>query len=739
MIIARHHSRIPFTPALPVSVLFLLATTAVFSAENHQRPTLDASIASDFRNPPNAYRIIQYELPANRVEKYARYGIGGALAFFYRELYQKGPDGPGQIPAIVDAARAKSLKIWLADDFGYPSGMAGGKIVEQNPALEVRGVAVVKLNGSGSDGGAPVTLELPAWAERFVGAAMYPLVNGKRDVRRARVVPESRISPKNVVVDGIGGDWQLCGFVTVHREGQVKSTAKQFGHTGHYPDLLNPETATRFLALMHEPILARIKDASSKVEGFYMNEPNLMQLHSDAKNDAPMACVSWNAALPEKFREMHGYDLFPVLPALFEGDDLESRRARIHFHQTVAGLLAQNFARRVTTWCEQRGLKSAGHFIFNERLPMHVPCYGDQMKFAAEFSVACGQAGMPHDGQTAAFPFHQVRLMSSLGLWKKHDDVMLLLDPIIQGGGLKRLSPPMRQLLNSANMAFFHGANILSAYFPLDRRETKTEFGAGYTEDEYRFFNDYIGRLGVVLRGARLAAATGIYYPIHSLQAAYLPSRQHWTKMLPSYAGRQQNFEAIENALPGASIEYAIVHPDGIADAEISGDGAMKIGDGELRTLVMPRVEFLPKAVLEKLKTFERAGGAIIWVDAVPKLGVYPAEDAAVAGAFASASPVPVSRIASRVKTPFSPGFDLEITRQGKADNDAFACARFRRDGRRLYLLVNRSGDELSLTASGRTAAAKVRVLDPSTGNVTETALPANLRLLPWRSLLLAQ
>ncbi len=95
--------------------------------------------AEEFANPPNAYRLDQYTLNDETLKKYPEYGIGGFLAFFYQELYQQEPDAAKKIGPAVEAAHERGMKVWLADDFGYPSGMAGGRVVEENPDYEVRG------------------------------------------------------------------------------------------------------------------------------------------------------------------------------------------------------------------------------------------------------------------------------------------------------------------------------------------------------------------------------------------------------------------------------------------------------------------------------------------------------------------------------------------------------------------------------------------------------------------------
>ena len=101
-----------------------------------------------FRNPPNEYRLVQYGLDEQSLQTFPRYGIGGYMAFFYALLYQAGSSGPGRIGPLVDAANAQGRQIWLADDFGYPSGLAGGLAVKAHPEYEVRGLAMVTRDGT---------------------------------------------------------------------------------------------------------------------------------------------------------------------------------------------------------------------------------------------------------------------------------------------------------------------------------------------------------------------------------------------------------------------------------------------------------------------------------------------------------------------------------------------------------------------------------------------------------------
>lgn len=691
------------------------------------------ALRAQFADPPNEYRLLQYQLNAETLEKYPPYGIGAFMGFFYKELYQSGAEGAAQIGPLVDAAQERGMKIWLADDFGYPSGMAGGKVVEENPAYEVRGLAMVAVDGAGTG---PAACDLPDGAERFAGAVLYPLVDGAPDLSRGKVLP---VQERRVEASGMEGPWRLCAFATVIRNQnvQAQSTAAQFKHTGRYPDLMNPDAIARFIAHMHAPIAAQINDLPAKVEGFYSNEPNLMQVHWSL-TDSPFACMPWTAALPGQFKRMHGYDLMPKLAALYAGDGTQARRVRMHFQQTVAELLSKNFAGQLREWCNARGIHSSGHFLLDEHLCMHVANYGDYMKFVAEFDVPALDTAVPNPAEFDAFHYEFARFTTSVAVWKKRDATLCLLDPIIGGYGLLRLSPAMPLLLNSVNMMFFNGVNGFSSYTPLDPVDREDAKGratkaTGYTPEEYRAFNEYVGRIGSVLQGARRDVSVALYYPIAMFQADYRPSNQHWTKILPLYEKRQNAWDNTEKALLDGGIEYTIVHPEAVAAADISG-GAMNIGSGTFRYLVMPQMEMVPLAVLEKLRAFEAGGGTVLWVDAKPSAGAYPAEDAEVRRLLAAAATVAAGELPGRIGRPFDDSFGL-VFEPGLKD---LPVARFQKDGRRIYYLVNRKGETLTARIAAKRAG-KITLLDPVTGAITEADLPAQVEINAYASLLVVE
>ena len=671
-----------------------------------------------FHDPPNAFRLVQYDLAPARLEDYPRWGIGGYMGFFYKNLYKLGPTGAKTIGEFVDAAYKSGSPVWLADDWGYPSGMAGGRVVAENPDFEVRSLVMLVQKGTGAT---TLNFSLPKNLHDVVSATLYPVKDGAIDLRAGKHLDSTK---RAVTGTGLNGDWELRVFARYTRSEnvQAQSTMAQFGHTGRYPDLMNREAMSRFIANMHEPILRQIKEPGKKVEGFYCNEPNLMQ--TAWGGSAPYACTPWNDELPALFKKMHGYELVDILPCLFEGKDLTARRARIHYRQTVAELLTDSFARQIKQWCNARGIKSSGHYLLNDYLTQHVQGYGDMMKFVSEFDVPALDIPIPNPDQFMSFRYQQSRFFSSVTAWKERSTTLILLDPIIGGYGRRRLSPDLPLLFNSVNMASFHGVNIFTSYLPRKPKEN----AKGYSKEEYRFLNEYAGRITQVLRGARREAGVALYYPIAMFQSDLLASKDRWPVINRQHKERQKSWDATEQALLDGDMEYMIVHPDGVAEAGIK-DGRMNIGRGSYHTLVMPQMELIPLAVVNQLTAFRKSGGTVLWIDKVPRLSEHKRNEKAVKAGMAGAKQIATNQLVDMIEESYSPDFDLSFAPGPRT----LTIGRFHRDGKQVYLLVNREQQDITATVTGK---GKVTVLDPSTGKISTVSLPAKLPIKAVRALM---
>ena len=668
-----------------------------------------------FSDPPNEYRIVKYQLNNKTLVQYPQYGFGGYQPFFYDNLYKAGPTGPSTIGPLVDAAKAQGRTVWSADDAGYPSGSAGGKVVQNSSEYEVRGVAMLTATGSGQEA---VSIATPSDCEKMISAVLYPVTEGIPDFSKGKVQPVQNTGVRTI---GLEGDWKLCAFVLKIRDTNTQSAdrAARFGITGRYPDLLNPNAVASWISLMHEPIVAQITDPASQLEGFYFNEPSLQQLNW---HTTEYACLSWNADLFEQFQAMHGYSLEPAMGALFEGDDLYAKRVRMHFHQTVGEMLRVSFTRQLAEWCAKRGLVASGHPLLEEYLRMQVANFGDMLKVVSELQVPAMDLPMPEPGQMGRHNFHFAKLFSSAATWNEDDNrVMALLDPIIGGYSKNRETPSEEALYIAVNGALRCGVNLFATYINTSKYGSKAV-------PIFKQLNEYTGRISSMLTGARIATPVALYYPIEMFQMEYKPIKEtHWGKWRTP---RQAAWDNLQTTMLDAEVDYNIVHPEWVRDAAIEG-GELKIGSGSYRYLVMPKMEVISSKVLARIKQFEAVGGTVSWVDGKPMAGAYPSEDAQVVSTVSEVTTVSAAQVPGLIPNPYDAKFTLNGTSQ-----DSLLTTRFERQGRSIYFLVNPTGSSVTAHLDDVNGGS-VKVYNPVTGKITLTPLPTDVVIDAYKSMLI--
>jgi hypothetical protein len=693
-----------------------------------------AFIDAGFANPPAEFRFIQYSKHDGALLPYAKMqdaGIGGVMLFMQSAGYLTTEEAWQHIGKNIAAAQEAGLQIWVADDNGYPSGMAGGRVVEADPAFENRGLREVSKDGNGPG---PVRIDLPPQAEKFAYAFLYPLVEGVPVLEKGTVVP---VQADRVETNGLEGSWRLCAFaLQIIREGtQAESTKSGFQTSGRYPNLLDPAAMEKFVSLTHEEYARRFGPLKGKVTGFYANEPNLMTLwFKPGQHEGGASFVPWQADLPRRFQEQHGYDLLPLLPALYGGDDPSSKLVRRHFYETVGRMLSENFSVRIGSWAEKNGVEAGGHPLLEESMLHHVIGYGDFFRFVEPMHAPACDLPMPDGNAYLLDCLHfgaphntwMPKFLSSVAQAANRETVIGLLDPMISRP-FHDLKLPPEKVRRIVNLAALGGVNQFMNYF----------YWYEYDPAVYRTLNEYIGRLCLVLHGARSAATVGVYYPIETFQAEFLPSsatwsREFWPKAWDRMEQRIRDQDEVVRSLFLQGIDFTWLHGDWIEKARVE-KGWLVAAHGRYRTIVMPEVELLPLAVARKLEEFEKGGGKVIWVKSLPQLGETPEEHEKVKAMFAKKKIVSPGRVAEAIGTALPPGFTLET-------GPEVLTARFVRDDRRVTYLVNYQADKVTVPvklASGEKQS--FDVYNPMDGTIQAQTLPGPLTIPGNASLLVVE
>jgi hypothetical protein len=651
------------------------------------------------------------------VNKFKSYGIGGLqLSVAWNENYLQDEKAWQDLAKNVEVAKNAGFRVWIHDEKGYPSGAAGGLVVRDHPEYENRGLVRITWLGEGEK---RTKFELPD-SISFFRATICPYNDGVADLSLSKEIASGT---EVIETFGMKGSWQLSvfGLKILDKNTQAQQTIGQFHQTGHYPSLLNKKAVQLYIDLTYQGYARHLNNIAQQVDAFYTGEPNLMGVYwkwDGTKNK--FTYVPWDESLPAEFIRQHGYDLIPRLDALFAGITPEAKMIRLHYYQTISEMFNSSYAKPISEWCEKNGTKSLFQPLLEEYIAMHVINQGDMMKASRNFGIPACDIPIPKSDSTA-WEFWMPKFISSAAYLEDKQAVTALLDPIVGGNGTTNLSPDVKRLRKTINMAFICGVNQISTYIPYNK----------YTSTDYAGFNEYIGRLAILLRGAKNAAPIAIYYPVETFQANYIASPEFWSSVVRSYSYLQKTLDKLSAGILRNGLDFNYLPADAILKGTIR-KGYVEVSSHRYSVIVMPYVEVLSLDVITKLKACSAAGVKIIWTDALPSLGVSESEHAEVRNQALSfiVEKNPLKEL-KEIKTM---DFPIGI----ESDDNKLTVGKYYRGNKRLYFVINDSDKEINIKATSPKKN-KVKVYDPSSGEILVRTLPLNRKIGSYASLFIIE
>ncbi|MBI5685872.1 MAG: hypothetical protein HZC54_12435 [Verrucomicrobia bacterium] len=724
-----------------------LLTTLCFAAAGFsgvcggQLPQADRPLAERFANPPAASRIIRiiHGLPLKaadqdaQIQTLTRQGFGGFVSnVSFRNYLENEENWRAFVRGVTEAKRA-GMSLWLYDERGYPSGLAGGITMRGHPEYEARGLLIADAT---SESG-PVALDMPP-GKRVLTAA-FPVRGGVISLDKA-VDLSAQVKDGRLQWQAPAGRWRVMAI--------TESTLYEGTHAAlslcdklPYINLLMPEPTARFLEVTHDRYAARFgNDLGRWFVSTFTDEPSLMSLFL---RPMPYRVLPWSPNLPGEFRKRSGYALEPVLPALVADAGGKGRRARYDFWNTVGDLVAENYFGQIQRWCHRHNIPSGGHLLAEESIASHVPFYGDFFRCARRLdapSIDC-LTSLP-----SQVPWYIARLISSVAELEGRTVTMCETSDHVQRyrpAGDKR---PIRvvteeEIRGTCNRLIFGGINTITSYYSFQ----------DLSNEQLQRLNLHIGRCCTMLAGGHQVADIAVLYPVESLWPQFTPATQG-ARGSPATVRVEHAYRLVNESLYGANRDFTYVDSRALAKAK-AWDGALIHGKLRWRAVVLPCADTLPLAAWENLARFWRRGGVVIAVGALPAN---------------SATEFPSSRVCKLAREMFGDGNGARVTANSAGGAGVFlptgseallplalngvlepdvsaggargpVHATHRRiDGHDVYFLINDSGEawegEVGVTGRGQG-----EQWNPATGATTPLAADgrAKLRLDPYGAVLL--
>ncbi|MBC7288933.1 MAG: hypothetical protein H5T86_13025 [Armatimonadetes bacterium] len=299
---------------------------------------------------PDEMRWQVREMHANGVGGFVLHARHGLLTPYMSEEWM------ANLAAALAEGKARGMKAYLYDENNWPSGPANGEVFVGHPEYRMSGLYMRRRLQVNSTGHIDTPLELQE-DEELVAAVAVPAEDGmpKGFPETARLL--------NAAVDGgrlsaelEEGQWLLYILVRRYLIGRT--------FFGTYLDTLDPDAVRRFIELTHEAYASAFgEEFGATIEGIFTDEPSM-------NFNEPQA-APWTPRLPGEFEWRKGYQLLPVLPALFEDMGPLTAKIRCDFYDVVSELYSENFFGQIYRWCDAHRIKLIGHPMFEGELVEH--------------------------------------------------------------------------------------------------------------------------------------------------------------------------------------------------------------------------------------------------------------------------------------------------------------------------------------------------------------------------------
>jgi hypothetical protein len=575
-------------------------------AANPEAASDAAPLTERFTCPPASCRVLKIihgwpDEPARQDELRARLlaqGFGGVVCNVSFNDYLQSPAKWQAFVRAVTEARRAGMSLWLYDERGYPSGSAGGQVLQGHPEWEATGLLIADTESG------PGALKLTVPPGRLRRAVAFPLANGVAQWD-GQIDLTARVAQGLLTWNAPAVRWHGLA-ITECRLYDGTHAELNLHEKLPYPNLLLAAPTARFLELTHERYARELgADLGQSFVATFTDEPSLM---SEFLRRMPYRPLPWSPSLATEFRQRRGYALEPNLPALVVGAGPRSARTRHDFWLTIGELVAENYFGQIQRWCDRHRIPSGGHLLAEENLANHVALYGDFFRCVRRLdasSIDC-LTSFPPD-----VPWYIARLVASAAELEGKLLVMCETSDHAQvwrpaGDTRPRRVVTEAEIRGTCNRLMVAGINTITSYYSF----------ADLSDDALRRINEWVGRCATMLRGGHQVADLAVVYPAESLWTRFVPS-PHWA-LAASGANRIDQLwrDALEGLFAGRR-DFTVIDSRTLREAKVE-QGTLVHGALRWRVVVLPGVDTLPLAAWRKLAQFVRSGGLVIDLGAEP-------------------------------------------------------------------------------------------------------------------------
>ena len=573
----------------------------------------DKKLSSElFQNPTSEYRgtpFWAWNCQLDEAELLRQIGVMQEMGFGGAHMHvRSGMDTPylsdefmKLIHSCCDEAERRNMLAWLYDEDRWPSGFAGG-LVTKDPAYRIRNL-----------------LFTPTPYEEDAGDQSYH--HNEQAVAR-RTGNGNLLGIYDIVLDDEGC---LASYRKIEKgepaEGKLwyayMETAplnpRYNGYT--YVDTLNKKAIEKFVEVTHEAYKREIGDKFGKsVPAIFTDEPQFTHKTTLRFPDVPNdVTLPWTGDLPETFQAAYGEDLLACLPELiWELPNGKVSTVRYHYHDHACERFTDALARTLGNWCEENGLALTGHMMKEPTLSSQCSAVGEAMRSLSAFQLPGidmladrYELTTAKQAQSVAHQYGREGVMSELygvTTWdydfrghKLQGDWQAALGITVRVPHLAWVS-----MQGEAKRDYPASINYQSPWYK-----------------EYSYVEDHFARVHTAMTRGKPIVRVGVIHPIESFWLHFGPSAQ--TALIRDQL--DQAFEDVTNWLLYGTVDFDYICESLLPElCPANTKAPMQVGPMAYDVIIVPGCETLRTTTYERLASFRKNGGKVIFLGSAPKM-----------------------------------------------------------------------------------------------------------------------
>ena len=576
---------------------------------------MDKNHLESFKNPGAIYRGAPFWAWNNKLDKdqlirqidvFKEMGLGG----FHMhprtgmDTVYMGEEYMEMIKACRDHAEKTDMLAWLYDEDRWPSGAAGG-LVTENEEFRARHLLFTPNpykkddeNISSESHGASNSRR----SENGILLARYEILLEEGVLSSYRVLKDGEKAVSNAIV------WYA------YLETALPSS---WFNNQTYVDTLNPKAMQKFIEVTHEAYYKEIGESFGKsVPAIFTDEPQFNSKSSlNRSNDLVNLILPWTPDLSDSFKEEYGEDILHFLPEIFwELQEGQASVWRYRYHDHVCERFTQAFSDQIGDWCEQHNIALTGHMMEEPTLASQTNKLGESMRGYRSFQipgidVLCDRMEVEYStakqAQSAAHQYGRSGVLSELyGVTNWHFDF----------AGHKRQGDWQ------AALGIVYRVHHLS--FVSMAGEAKRDYPASINYQspwykEYPVVEDHFARVNYALTKGKPLVNIGVIHPIESYWLACGPKEQTQVER----DERDTNFSNIIRWLLYGFLDFDFISESLLPtqNNETHKEG-FAVGEMVYDVIVVPGLRTIRSTTLDRLETFVKSGGRVIFAGEIPSL-----------------------------------------------------------------------------------------------------------------------